>query len=207
MLMDMRSEQLIQISFMELPAAKDVEFMASWAQVRDERERRDDDVDAALYRSLAPEARFRFVTIVHHRLAAESSETAIRLVIPSGGMPYPSHGGLYRVEREDRSEGEHTGHVALIDPFQVAPDTDPIFLAGWDAARLAFRDQPGYLATALHRSVIPTVDYRFVNVALWNDAGAYEQALHHPGFSSAINMLRSHVRFTSHPALYELVPG
>jgi hypothetical protein len=205
----MDARPLIEISFVEVAGAKDVDFMASWIQLRDTWRQADDYLNDTLYRSLVPDARFRFVSIVHYRSTTESRGALSPFESRDVGVSYRRHGGLYRVEREDRVEGdhEHPGHIALIDPFHVAPETDPMFLAGWEPARLAFRDQPGYLAAALHRSLGPTVDYRFVNVALWTVPDAYEKALQHPGFRSTTNMLRSHVRFASYPALYEPILG
>src|SRR5512133_4374696 len=56
------------------------------------------------------------------------------------------------------------GGVVLINAFEVPPDADDAFVSAWEATRQLLRDQPGYLATRLHRSLSPDTRFRFVNI-------------------------------------------
>ena len=42
--------------------------------------------------------------------------------------------------------------------------------------------QPGYLSTALHRSLDPTAQFRSINVAHWESAQDFSAALNIPEF-------------------------
>ena len=88
--------------------------------------------------------------------------------------------------------------AVLINVFEVPAGQDEVFLEGWERARAFLATQPGYLSTRLHRSLSPTADFRFVNVALWQSAQAFQAAISQPGFANA------NIPFPAHPALYEV---
>ena len=58
----------------------------------------------------------------------------------------------------------HGGPVVLINLLEVPPAAEEGFIAGWDQARDFLAAQPGYRSTALHRSLGPDAEFRFVNV-------------------------------------------
>jgi heme-degrading monooxygenase HmoA len=89
--------------------------------------------------------------------------------------------------------------VVLINAFEVPPGSDEAFLESWERSREFLRSQPGYVSTRLHRSLTPTADFRFVNVALWESPEAFRAATGHPDFRATAGP------FTSHPSLYEVV--
>ena len=93
-----------------------------------------------------------------------------------------------------------TGTVTLINAFEVPPEADERFVAGWDAARRLLSGHRGYLGTRLHRSVGPA-DFRFVNVARWSSPLMFSRAIEQPEFREAAGALP----FPSHPALYQVV--
>jgi heme oxygenase (mycobilin-producing) len=74
----------------------------------------------------------------------------------------------------------HDSPVVLINLFAVPATADDGFVAGWERARDFLAGQDGYLSTELHRSLAPDADFRFVNVAQWRSAGAFEAAMSHP---------------------------
>lgn len=90
-------------------------------------------------------------------------------------------------------------HVVLINAFEVPEGQDDAFLEGWERARTFLSTQPGYLSTRLHRSLAPTADFRFVNVALWASAQAFQAAISEPEFANAS------IPFPFHASLYEVV--
>jgi heme-degrading monooxygenase HmoA len=120
---------------------------------------------------------------------------------PGRDLPFPAHPGLYRVVAEDPPLGEDPGGVVLINAFEVPPDSDDAFLAAWEQTRVFLRDQPGYLATRLHRSLSPEVDFRFVNLGRYTSPQAFQAATGQPGFRQAA----AAIGHRAHPGLYEVV--
>jgi len=72
--------------------------------------------------------------------------------------------------------------VVLINLFEVPAEADEGFIGAWERARDFLAAQDGYRSTALHRSLGPDADFRFVNVAEWASAAAFQAATTHPGF-------------------------
>jgi len=89
--------------------------------------------------------------------------------------------------------------AVLINVFEVPAGQDEAFLEGWERARAFLATQPGYLSTRLHRNLSPSADFRFVNVALWQSAQAFQAAICQPGFANAT------IPFPSHPSLYQVM--
>jgi heme oxygenase (mycobilin-producing) len=89
--------------------------------------------------------------------------------------------------------------VVLINAFEVPAGQDEAFLQAWESAREFLATQEGYVSTSLHRSLSPTADFRFINVAVWQSPQAFQAALSQPGFRNAP------VPFPSHASLYEVV--
>jgi heme-degrading monooxygenase HmoA len=88
----------------------------------------------------------------------------------------------------------------LIDLFEVpAPDEDD-FLSSWEQARGLMRARPGYLGTRLHRSLAPDAEFRFVNIAAWPSAAAFQAAIDDPAFREAT----AEIAGRAHPSLYEV---
>jgi heme-degrading monooxygenase HmoA len=193
-------EPVTLIDFFEVPPASDEEFVTAWRSASDRLRAREVYLDAALHRSVAPDARFRFAGV-----ARCPSPRALREGLEPGSSalaPYSSHTALYRQEREDSGPWEVPAAAVVIDPFRVAPEADGVFLSGWDAAGSALREQHGYLGAALYQSLSTAVDFRFVEITAWTGRDAYEDALGHPGFLARTNMRRSHIPFRSYPVLY-----
>ena len=92
--------------------------------------------------------------------------------------------------------------LVLINAFEVPPGRDEDFIRGWEVARDYLATQPGYVETALHQAVSPDADFRFVNVARWQSAEAFQAAVGSPGFR---DLAQSLGEFRGHPALYRVV--
>lgn len=190
------------VNAFEVPPEADEPFVAGWQRARDFLATRDGFSATALHRALRPDATFRFVNV-----AQVDSPQAWRAAIadpafPGGQLPFRAHPGLYEIVHEDGAP-DGTEGVILINPFEVPPDADEPFLAGWERARSALGGRPGYLGTRLHRSLDPQVDFRFVNVARWSSPLAFSKALQRPEFAEAV----AAIAFDSHPALYEVLHG
>jgi heme-degrading monooxygenase HmoA len=89
--------------------------------------------------------------------------------------------------------------VVLINAFEVPEGADEAFQEGWERQRQFLSTQDGYLSTRLHRSLSPDADFRFINVALWESAEAFQAATSQPEFRSAS------APFPFHASLYEVV--
>ena len=89
--------------------------------------------------------------------------------------------------------------VVLINAFEVPEGQDEAFLEGWERVRAFLATQQGYLSTRLHRSLSPSADYRFVNVAVWQSAQAFQAATSQPEFTNAA------IPFPFHASLYQVV--
>ena len=89
--------------------------------------------------------------------------------------------------------------VTLINPFEVPPDEDQAFIAGWERAREFLAGREGFAATALHRALRPDVDFRFVNVAQVDSPDVWRVAVSDPDFPGG------EMPFRAHPGLYEVV--
>ncbi len=90
--------------------------------------------------------------------------------------------------------------VVLINAFEVPAGADEEFVKGWESGRDFLQTQEGFLSTRLHRSPLsPTSDFRYVNVALWSSAEAFQAAASQPEFRERDNPFRFHA------ALYEVI--
>ena len=186
------------INAFEVPPEADEPFIAGWERARDFLATRDGFSRTALHRALRRDARFRFVNVAR----VDSPEAWKRAIadpaFPGGKMPFPAHPGLYEVVHEDGAlDGDG---VILINAFEVSPDADERFIAGWNRARELLAGHPGYLGTRLHRSLGPA-DFRFVNIARWSSPLAFAKAVAQPDFEQAATAMP----FTSHPALYQVI--
>jgi heme oxygenase (mycobilin-producing) len=91
--------------------------------------------------------------------------------------------------------------VILINPFEVAEETtDEEFLQGWQRAADYMREQPGFLASSLHRALAPDARFRFVNVAEWESPQHFQAAVTSEEFRDLAKGAAP-----GSPALYEVV--
>ena len=91
--------------------------------------------------------------------------------------------------------------VVLINPFEVPAGKEDEFLAGWQDAAGYFRQREGFISTRLHQSLDPAAPFRFVNVAVWESAEHFRQAVSTAEFQALVRRMP----FTSHPALYRII--
>jgi heme-degrading monooxygenase HmoA len=82
--------------------------------------------------------------------------------------------------------------VKLINAFEVPPDADEAFIAGWDHARGFLSKRDGAAAPALHRALRPDVDFRFVNVAHVDSPEAWQEAISDAELPGAATVFKAH---------------
>jgi heme-degrading monooxygenase HmoA len=90
--------------------------------------------------------------------------------------------------------------VLLINLVEVAAPDEGDFMAAWEQARGLMRARPGYLGTRLHRSLAPDAEFRFVSIAAWPSAGAFQAAIDDPAFLE----VTAEISGRAHPSLYEV---
>lgn len=91
-------------------------------------------------------------------------------------------------------------NVVLINPFEVPTAVpDEQFLAGWQQAADFLRTRPGFAESRLHRALSPDARFRFVNVAEWESAQAFQAAVSDPAFAEVAASAPP-----NYPALYEV---
>jgi heme-degrading monooxygenase HmoA len=75
------------------------------------------------------------------------------------------------------------GPVILINQFNVAPEDVDRFLVVWAEDAAFMKRQPGFISTQLHRGTAGSTT--FMNVAVWESAGALGDAFRSPEFQNA----------------------
>jgi heme-degrading monooxygenase HmoA len=193
---------VVLINPFEVPPERDRDFMRRWEQARDFLSGRDGYLDTTLHRTVAPEAEFRFVNLARWRSPADFQAAMGARGFPGRQLPYAAHPSLYQVVAEDYAPAPAlAGAVVLINLFEVPPADDDDFLSSWELTRQLLRARHGYLGTRLHRSLAPDAEFRFVNVATWPSADAFQAAIDDPGFRKAT----ADISGRAHPSLYEVV--
>jgi len=86
----------------------------------------------------------------------------------------------------------------LINVFEVAQGVDDEFVAEWKRARDFLLARKGYVDTALHRSLAPQAEFRFVNVARVDALERWLAIVSDSAFPR-------HLPATPNPALFEVV--
>jgi heme-degrading monooxygenase HmoA len=92
--------------------------------------------------------------------------------------------------------------VTLINVFEVPAGRDQEFLAGWQRTAEFMRRQPGFVSTRLHVSLNEQAQFRYVNVAEWEDPGAFQKAVGQDAFRE---VARDIGFAEAHPSLYRVV--
>jgi len=74
------------------------------------------------------------------------------------------------------------GPVVLINQFNVAPGDVERFLEVWADDAAFMKEQPGFISAQLHRGTVGSTT--FINVAVWERAGALGRAFSSPEFQA-----------------------
>jgi heme-degrading monooxygenase HmoA len=92
------------------------------------------------------------------------------------------------------------GPVVLINAFELPPEeSNKRFLAAWKPSRNFMAERAGFLDTALHRSLAPDAEFRFVNLAHWRSPAELEAAVADSSFPGRGMPWRAHA------SLYQVV--
>ncbi len=100
---------------------------------------------------------------------------------------------------------QETGPVVLINTFNVAPEDAERLLAVWAEDAAFMKRQPGFISTQLHRGIAGST--AFVNVAVWESAGALRAAFSSPDFQAHVGHYPDSTVTTPHLFAKVAVPG
>lgn len=67
--------------------------------------------------------------------------------------------------------------VTLINVFEIEEGKLDAALAMWTASRDLLQQQPGYISTALHQALMPDARFQLINIAQWESAEAFQNAM------------------------------
>lgn len=74
--------------------------------------------------------------------------------------------------------------VVLVNLFSVDAEDVDALLAAWEHDANWMKQQPGYIATQLHRGIAGS--NLFLNYAVWESVAHFRAAFTHPDFSAAL---------------------
>lgn len=74
-----------------------------------------------------------------------------------------------------QTESDIGGPIVLINRFSVNPENADQFIEAWAADAAAFKQQPGFISTQLHRGIAGSGI--FVNYAVWESTAAFKKAI------------------------------
>jgi heme-degrading monooxygenase HmoA len=180
--MDANTGPVVLINLFEVPPGADEGFIAGWEAARDSSPPRTATAPPPCIAASAQMSSSGSSTWPSGPLRRPSRPPPSQPDFPGRELPFPAHPGLYRVVAEDPPPPEDPGGVVLINAFEVPPEGDDAFLAGWEGTRAFLHAQPGYLATRLHRSLSPETEFRFINVGRYTSHQAFQAAIGQPGF-------------------------
>ncbi|WP_343564656.1 antibiotic biosynthesis monooxygenase family protein [Kiloniella sp. b19] len=97
---------------------------------------------------------------------------------------------------------DSSGAVTLINAFSVPEGKEQEAIRFWEKAAAFMRTQPGYISTALHKSIAPDAQFELINIARWESIEAFREASHALRTQSGIKPLEGLV---ANPALYTVI--
>jgi quinol monooxygenase YgiN len=100
---------------------------------------------------------------------------------------------------------QDTGPVVLINQFNVAAEDVERLVEVWTEDARFMKQQPGFISAQLHRGIAGSTT--FVNVAVWESAGALGQAFGSPQFQEHIERYPQSAVAAPHVFEKVAVPG
>ena len=88
--------------------------------------------------------------------------------------------------------------VTLINLFSVPQEIEAEFLESWHKTAEQMKQQPGFIATKLHRNLESNGKYQFVNVAHWKSTEAFKTA------QSNVEIMEKQLNIEAIPNLYSV---
>lgn len=155
-----------------------------------------------VHRALAPDARFRYITV-------GDGEAVVRPV-DGDAAPVTAWTGSYEVyhERDEAAPpfraDDTASPVVFINCMLVVPGNENAAFEAWKTVNAYMVTKPGYRSHRLHRRLNASAPFGLVNVAEWESAAAW-QAAHDAGFRAVA--VRPDLPFEPIATLCELIPA
>lgn len=92
--------------------------------------------------------------------------------------------------------------ITLINVFEVPQGQYEAAVDMWVQSRDFLQTQPGYISTALHKSIGPDAKFQLINIAKWESAEAFQAASKAMRETSGIKPVKG-LKFT--PGLYQVI--
>lgn len=207
-----KQNPIVLINLFEVPVETEESFITEWKGAADYLRQQEGFISTALRKSLNPQARFRYVNIAVWK-SPEAFKNAtnskafqpIRVKIKeTKAQGTPSLYTIVPIPEEKNPAKFHAQYLAqdivfLINPFEDIPsNVNDEFINGWHAAESYLKQQKGYVDTALHQSLSANTPFRFVNVAIWDSAKAFQAAVSDQEFQKIGNK----IPYNAYPSLY-----
>ena len=93
--------------------------------------------------------------------------------------------------------------VILINPFEVPEGKEQECLKMWDEAAEFLKNQPGYINTKLHQSILDNAKFRFINVAEWETPESFFTAVQTEEFQKITEGTME--AYPHYPSLYTVI--
>jgi heme-degrading monooxygenase HmoA len=116
---------------------------------------------------------------------------------PRPDLPAATVSAVYEAVIDDLPP-DATGEVVWINVYELPPEEDESFVAGWTRVRDIVAVRPGYVGSRLHRAIDPGATFRWVNVAPWSDLEEFTAAVATPAFAEAATA----IYHQAHPGLF-----
>jgi heme-degrading monooxygenase HmoA len=130
--------------------------------------------DLRVYRALAPDARFRYLTV---------GDGPPALTTVGAGTPSVLTGRYEVIHSRDQAAAPYgpPRPVTFINCMAVPPGSEDAAFAVWQEINAYMVTKPGYRWHRLHRRTDPGAPFGQINVARWESADAWKAA-HDAGF-------------------------
>ena len=93
--------------------------------------------------------------------------------------------------------------VTLINPFEVPKGKEEECLEMWKEAAEYLKNQPGFINTKLHQSIIDDAKFKYINVAEWETPESFFKAVDTDEFKKITAGTME--AYPHHPSLYTVI--
>ena len=94
-------------------------------------------------------------------------------------------------------------NVILLNPFEIPKGMEEEVLSYWEEAAQLMKRAPGYISTALHRSIDDNARFHLINRAEWESPEAFYAAVQTPEFNTLVE--RNKGKYQYYPGLYQVI--
>ena len=94
-------------------------------------------------------------------------------------------------------------NVILLNPFEIPTDKQEEVVSYWEEAAHLLKRAPGYVSTALHRSIDDNARFHLINRAEWEGPQAFYAAVQTPEFRALVEANKG--RYQYYPGLYQVI--